>query len=168
MAVVLMIGCQRDPEVYESQRPKTADMQDLNLYERKNEQIGAKTEMTEEDTEVTESTEEVTEETEDTEVTEAETEATEDTEEETEDTEDTETFEGSSTYPQEVYLSGPLNMRDGPGTEYQVEVPLDAGDTVEVIGQVMGAEGPWYRVNYYDESGYVDAEALGLVSDFQE
>lgn len=166
LAVVLMIGCQREPEKYLSQRPKTADMQDLNLYERKNQQIGA---TTEEETEVTEETVEVTEETEvseeETEVTEEETEVTEETEEATE---ETETFEGSSTFPQQVYLTGPLNMRDGPGTDYQVLVPLDAGDMIDVIGQVMGSNGPWYRVTYYGDSGYVDADALGVVSDFDE
>lgn len=153
---VLMVGCAREVEVYESQRPKTADMQDLNLYERKQQRI---------DSTEKEETEEATEE-----VTEAlETEAIAETTEapESEETEAAERYDDAG-YPMDVTLLPGLNMRDGPGTEYQVIFPLTEGDEITVIGQVNGEDGPWYRVEYLDTNGYIDAATLASASDIEE
>ncbi len=154
---VFMVGCAREVEVYESQRPKTTDMQDLNLYERKQQRIDST-----EKEETEEASEEVTEP--------PETEATEETTEthESEETEATERYEDAG-YPMDVTLLAGLNMRDGPGTEYQVIFPLVEGDELTVIGQVNGTDGSaWYRVVYLDTNGYVDAETLANASDLPE
>ena len=47
-----------------------------------------------------------------------------------------------------------LNMRSGPGTEYEVLGVLEAGKAVEVLG----AEGGWYRISLMGQTAYISAE----------
>lgn len=143
-----LTGCQRKPETYASQREKTADMQDVKIQQMKQTQTGPdtgiKTEKPESETTEPPATERPAPP------------ATEPVP-----PVDPESME----YPMDVVLTGELNMRDGPGEEYQVIYSLDDGDALEVIGTVFSEAGePWYRVVYNGERGYVDATALSYVS----
>lgn len=54
-------------------------------------------------------------------------------------------------------ISGPLNVRSGPGTSYDKCGKLHSGKTVEILETLDG----WYRV----ESGYVSAEYIRILTE---
>ncbi len=131
----LITGCSRTAEHYVSRREKTPDMQDAKIREMKNE--------TTEDA-VTETEEEVTEE-----VTEPP--MTETTEEDPETENENETAE----------LEGFLNMRSGPGVEYDVILLLEEGDQITLLEEEYAEDDTlWYIVSYGDVRGYVEEEAF--------
>ena len=54
-------------------------------------------------------------------------------------------------------ISGPLNVRSGPGTDYDKCGRLNVGKTVEILETVDG----WYRI----ENGYVSADYVRILSE---
>ena len=49
-----------------------------------------------------------------------------------------------------------LNVRTGEGTGYSVSFTLQKGDEVEVLSK----NGNWYRIRYFEKSGYVHSKYL--------
>lgn len=60
-----------------------------------------------------------------------------------------------------LVLSGPLNVRSGPGTGYSRIGSLRAGSTVSVIG----SSGDWYHITYGSLTGYVHSDYMVLMAD---
>ncbi len=60
-----------------------------------------------------------------------------------------------------LVLSGPLNVRSGPGTGYSRIGSLRAGTTVSVIG----SSGSWYHITSGNVTGYVHSDYLVLMED---
>ena len=54
-----------------------------------------------------------------------------------------------------------LNIRTGPGTEYDVLGQFHTGDSVDITGSEDG----WYRIEYDEEVGYVSAKYVELTDD---
>lgn len=60
-----------------------------------------------------------------------------------------------------VVTADTLNVRTGPGTEYDVQGKLGQGTEV----QVLALEGAWYRIQYQGTEAYVSAEYLVPVAE---
>jgi uncharacterized protein YraI len=55
-----------------------------------------------------------------------------------------------------VVNAGPLNVRSGPGTEYDVIGTLYRGDNV----RVRSVDGDWCKIDYKDKDAYVSCRFL--------
>ena len=60
-----------------------------------------------------------------------------------------------------LVLSGPLNVRSGPGTSYTRIGSLKVGTTVTVIGK----SGQWYQIKYANLTGYVHSDYVTLMEE---
>lgn len=60
-----------------------------------------------------------------------------------------------------LVLSGPLNVRSGPGTSYTRVGSLKVGTTVTVIGK----SGQWYQIKYANLTGYVHSDYVTLMEE---
>lgn len=60
-----------------------------------------------------------------------------------------------------LVLSGPLNVRSGPGTSYSRIGSLKVGTTVTVIGK----SGQWYQIKYANLTGYVHSDYVTLMEE---
>lgn len=145
MSALLFTGCAKEQVVYESKRPKTANMEDQLILEMKQGMVEAATEAMEAATEA------------------AQTEAPATEAPVTERAEVTEPA-ANAEFPYDVVLTGELNMRSGPADDYAVTYALTEGDQVRVIGRVTSESGAWYRVQYQGDSGYAYEESLDLVN----
>lgn len=141
----MLAGCSAQEEPYESRREKTPDMQDAKILASKSETSSVADDPVTEPAE-TETTEEPDEE------------QTEETTEPVAEPDDEDTVE----------LFGYLNMREGSGVEYDIVTLLKEGDTLTILGEVISHDATWYRVEYDDESGYVEEETLQAVVQPQE
>ena len=152
LCVLLGAGCTREVIVYESKRPKTADMEDALILEMKQE-------MAEVATEAIEASENAaTEEPETEEATESAQPATE-----------RPTTENADADPYEVLLTDDVNMRSGPGDEFGILYGLTEGDVVEITGEITNdSGGDWYEITYFGESGYAYKETLDLAGQLLE
>lgn len=135
LGITLLAGCRPTEESYESRREKTADMQDASILEMK----------------------------EDRKETEASVPATEKPVTEKPATE--EVTEQEPELPGVVVLTGTLNMRSGPGVDYELLVELDADDVIEILGEEEAEDTIWYQVDYDGTTGFVEEEALGYATE---
>ena len=60
-----------------------------------------------------------------------------------------------------LVLTGPLNVRSGPGTSYTRIGSLKVGTTVTVIGK----SGQWYQIKYANLTGYVHSDYVTLMEE---
>ena len=60
-------------------------------------------------------------------------------------------------YEAEMYCTSLLNVRSGPGTEYDRVGQLAEGDEVSITGKVSNG---WYRIHYKGEEAYVSGKYL--------
>ena len=160
LCVLLAAGCTREVVLYDSKRPKTANMEDALILEMKQEMSEnanqAANDSENATTEISE-TEEVTEN------------APVGTEEPnaTEEAEATEDEDNISSY--EVLLTDDVNMRSGPGDEFGILYGLTEGDVVEITGEITNdSGGDWYEITYFGESGYAYKETLDFAGQLLE
>jgi hypothetical protein len=66
---------------------------------------------------------------------------------------------GSTTGPCQVYFAGGVNVRSGPGTDYEPPLgQVPAGTTLNVTGR--SADYGWWQIDYYGQAGWV-ADYIG-------